>query len=893
MSCCSPGKVIPCLCLAFWSYAVLAAPETRGARFHFSFPDQRGFLVEASGSRQATPDHSEWLKAWPESGSTNFVELGNRVILQVKAGTDLRKLLDGHPLKISRTVAANVFILQAPDALTAATESQRLANLSEVTCSHPDLRRQYSLHGPYASQPTDSFYTFQWALEHRTADGPTAGVDLNVRAAWPYTTGEGITIAAADTGVELVHPELISRVSGAPHFNFAAGTTNAGPVSGTPSAAHGTEVAGLAVAEMNNARMVGVAPGAKLASWVIFTTNLLRATEEQMLDAYQYRTDVVSIQNHSWGFVGLGQNLPGLVEQIGISNAVTYGRSGRGVIMVRSAGNDRLLGANANDDGYPADPRAVAVAAVRLDGRVASYSEPGACVLVAAPSGDQQAGFDGLFTTDLLGTRGFNQISFFPPFEDLSGYVFNQLGFSGTSASAPQIAAVAALILSANTNLTYRDVQQILLLSARHFDPGDPDLVTTGAGLLVSHNDGFGVPDAGVAVSLARTWVNRPPLKTISFTSSDAKAIPDDGLKVAVTNPNTPKQNWYIQTLPSTGPHADEPTPTLPLVDVGLATNALNLNLTNRGALIERGGTLLADKINFAARAGAAFAVVYNFATNATGSGAPGGDQLIPIGGADFVPIPAVFIGHTDGVALKNLIQTDSQTRARIQLQTVDYSFRVHDTLLCEQVGLRVKTDHPLRGDVRITLVSPAGTRSVLQRYNADESAGPVDWTYYSTHHFYETSAGIWTAFFSDEGAGNSGTVHEVSLILSGVPIRDHDHDGLDDRWERDHFHSFAQGAQDDPDQDGYWNMREQVMGTDPNQAGLPFRLDLSRWNQTRARLSWAGSPNFIYEILAGTNPASLSVITNVPGNFPETEWFTRYDTPARQFFRVRAIPLR
>ena len=115
-------------------------------------------------------------------------------------------------------------------------------------------------------------------------------------------------------------------------------------------------------------------------------------------------------------------------------------------------------------------------------------------------------------------------------------------------------------------------------------------------------------------------------------------------------------------------------------------------------------------------------------------------------------------------------------------------------------MGLRVKTDHPLRGDLRMTLVSPQGTRSILQRFNSDTNAGPSDWTYYSTHHFYESSAGTWTFDISDEYAGATGSVLEASLILRGVDIMDADQDGLDDAWEMQHFNSLSYGPLDDPD---------------------------------------------------------------------------------------------
>src|SRR5206468_9160680 len=144
---------------------------------------------------------------------------------------------------------------------------------------------------------------------------------------------------------------------------------------------------------------------------------------------------------------------------------------------------------------------------------------------------------------------------------DLADYCFDSTGFSGTSASAPQISGLAALILSANPALTYRDVQQILILSARHFDLTDPDLKTNGAGFRVSHNVGFGVPDAGQAVALARSWTNRPPLASVTFTASNVQPIPDDGWRVLVTNADpqnpVPSNLASISATPGSGPHAD------------------------------------------------------------------------------------------------------------------------------------------------------------------------------------------------------------------------------------------------------------------------------------------------------------------------------------------------
>src|SRR5687767_5798847 len=240
-------------------------------------------IDEPESLRAAARQPEQWVRASLDDGSTNFVELGSRVVVHLGPETTLVDLLTNGVLQVSRTIGPDVFILQAPDARTAAHEADRLAALPQVRASYPVMRRQADLHGPYAMQPTDTFFNVQWGLENRaTNTGASLGPDLNVRAAWPFTRGDGVTIAVVDTGVELTHPELAPSVSGAPHHNFVDGSANGNPVNRGVAAAHGTHVAGLAVTTTNTHRMAGAAPAARLASWSIFTTNMLLATDEQL-----------------------------------------------------------------------------------------------------------------------------------------------------------------------------------------------------------------------------------------------------------------------------------------------------------------------------------------------------------------------------------------------------------------------------------------------------------------------------------------------------------------------------------------------------------------------------------------------------------------------------------
>ncbi|PAW89696.1 MAG: hypothetical protein B9S33_02505 [Pedosphaera sp. Tous-C6FEB] len=872
--------------LVCWSLLLAFAAASSGAdfvEFRFREPQPATYRVALPAGVRLTAMLKAELPARRLADPTLSVDLTSRISLQLAAGVDVRRLVEGTRLVVDREIAPQWFVLQAPDAWTAALEAERLAGLVGVIAAHPVRRFPLRSSGPYAARFNDRLIPNQWNLENRNANGVPLGADLNVRAAWPLSQGAGVLIAIADSGVDLAHPDFQAPAADQPHYNFDSGNTNGAQLGSFDN--HGTAVAGYAVARGNNGVGIsGVAPAADLASW-----KMLGSTEEALMNMFQFMSNRVAVQNHSW--LNSGSGLIGIsaIEGLGLTNALTLGRGGRGIIMVRAAGNERPSGANANYQLYTADARVITVAGVRITGRVASYSTPGAPVLVAAPVGD--TGLDAPPTTDRTGsTFGYNRgITYL---DDSADYAFNSLIPQGTSFAAPQISGLCALLIGANTNLTIRDVQQILLLSARHFDFADPDLATNSAGLAVSHNLGYGTPDAGLAVRLAKVWVHRPAATDVTLTSTVSKVIPDLGFVVRLSGVGVlpgdatmpgwmPGESLHPDEAPGERLRLDDPTASVPLVFVGQANGPLTTNLTGKGALIERGTTSFTDKLKHAENAGAALAIIYNHET----------DTLLNMSLTNFTRLPSIFIGKTNGQMLAAIAQTNDSLRVQLEQDTARYTFAVTNQLSCEHVAVRLQTSHSFLGDLRITLISPAGTRSILQRFNPTGGGSPLtDWTYFSTHHFYESTVGTWTVQVGDEQPADTGSVNLVSLTLTGVSIRDTDADGLDDDWELAHLGSLAFGLRDDPDGDGFSNAREQAIGSHPAQLNspFPFTLDASPWDAQLLRLSWPSAFGRTYELRTNASPAGIfSTLTNTAGRFPDGEVFVPYGNGA-QFFQLR-----
>jgi len=214
----APWKLTILLCLGMAFHgAVAVAADAATNRFQFRLPMRSAYRVDAADLRQfSTGRDRQWLKAWPESSSTNFVQFGSRVVLQLKSPADLSRLTIGHALTLVRGVTDSIFILQAPDALVAAREAHRLAALPEVAACYPVLRGSGGLHSPYAPQPVASYFNqYQYYLENRNpATGTRWGADINVRSAWPVTRGAGVTVAVCDTGFETNHPDLMTAATG-------------------------------------------------------------------------------------------------------------------------------------------------------------------------------------------------------------------------------------------------------------------------------------------------------------------------------------------------------------------------------------------------------------------------------------------------------------------------------------------------------------------------------------------------------------------------------------------------------------------------------------------------------------------------------------------------------
>ena len=328
----------------------------------------------------------------------------------------------------------------------------------------------------------DTYYDQQWNLKN-TGQYGLAGLDINVEGAWEVAKGDGVVVAVCDQGIDLNHPDLAANIY---PYSYDA-------VSGTsPSVLHekhGTACAGIIGAVQDNGIGIsGVAPEVQLMS----VSHHENATAKQLANglnwAWRNGADVISC---SWGY-----NSSYYIEQA-ICAALDSGRNEKGCVVVFSSGN------SGGAVSFPAhsDPRILAVGGINYAGRrmgtdslgidysdhlttpkISCYGEE---LDVVAPTLN-------IYTTDISGSDGYSFDNYYD-------------GFGGTSAACPQVAGVAALMLSANPLLTVERVAEIIESTARKVSPelymySNDSIHTSGTW---NEEVGYGLVDAAAAVERA------------------------------------------------------------------------------------------------------------------------------------------------------------------------------------------------------------------------------------------------------------------------------------------------------------------------------------------------------------------------------------------------------
>ncbi|WP_072548758.1 S8 family serine peptidase [Granulibacter bethesdensis] len=356
--------------------------------------------------------------------------------------------------------------------------------------------------------PKDPLFQYQWYLQNTGQFGGTRGIDIDVTPLWSLYTGKGVRVGVIDVGTQLDHPDLVQNIDPTATWDAAQDKPGGGPTIAAEN--HGTAVAGLIAAAANNGiGGVGVAPDATLGIYheaegtVPYPVN----PQEFSIAFTHALNDRMDVVNASWG-VGT----PFAPFMSGLQTLAQQGRNGLGTVIVMSSGDSRGRGSNAIMNATKNSQYVIAVGAIDNTGVVARYSTPGASLLITAPGGSatnpsaSTPGSD-IVSTDRTGSDGYNTLA-----GAAGDYVYN---FNGTSASAPIVSGIVALMLQANPNLNYRDVQQILAQSARITDAGSVKWFQThsadwnGGGRFYNADYGFGLVDARAAVRLAESYRGR------------------------------------------------------------------------------------------------------------------------------------------------------------------------------------------------------------------------------------------------------------------------------------------------------------------------------------------------------------------------------------------------
>jgi subtilisin family serine protease len=294
--------------------------------------------------------------------------------------------------------------------------TQDAADVVEVLRQHPDVEWAcLNYVHRVALTPSDARWAEQWGPQRIRAD-----------EAWdlPQATTT-FRVAIVDTGVDLTHPDLATRIV----YEKGFGDNDSGDAKrdqrGGASIDHGTHVAGIAAAIRNTIGIAGVAHAEIMAmgcaTWLADDQEYgVSSASDAINDAIDHGADVI---NCSFGNSELSSD-----EESALDDA-----EAAGVVVVAAAGNDSTNVVHSPSAGWNEHSWPIIVSNVESDDTLRPSSNYGSAIDLAAPG------------TDILSTVTTNN----QPADPDGQYDY----MTGTSMAAPHVCGSILYVRSMNPDL--------------------------------------------------------------------------------------------------------------------------------------------------------------------------------------------------------------------------------------------------------------------------------------------------------------------------------------------------------------------------------------------------------------------------------------------------------
>jgi len=277
--------------------------------------------------------------------------------------------------------------------------------------------------------PNDPLFNQQWHLDR-----------INVEEAWEYTlSNPSVRIAILDTGCSLAHEDLQNQYLNS-GVHMLDPTKEGGIDVDSTDPSHGTLVAGVAAADINNEEGVAGVAGESTILPIALGKIKISTIVDGIYEAMSQEVDVINMS------FGLGRGWGAIDDAV--DDAIN-----QGIVLVAATGND-----GDNKMLYPAKhPKVIAVGGATPDDLI---KEIGDGHIITDDWGSNYAKknykYKGTYSGVSVCSPGVNIVT--------TGTDSNQayVRSNGTSLAAPQVSGVAALMKSLNPRLTNIEIRNII-----------------------------------------------------------------------------------------------------------------------------------------------------------------------------------------------------------------------------------------------------------------------------------------------------------------------------------------------------------------------------------------------------------------------------------------------